>query len=374
MQVINLEKLASKIDEKKIEELAELIDLTPALNEVLKKVNELKESGALDVLVNYAYIGKTMRDMLNDDAIQNLGVITSSLLEVGKTISQPEVFHNTMKVINNMSTLSDVLDKIKMMEDDGTLDVLVNASYTLKTMKDMLNDEAIQTIASTLSGSLELLKVVNNHLDPLKQVLEKSSAISDLVNRLDQMRSDGTLDVLVNYAYIGKTMRDMLNDDAIQNLGKYVSNLLEIMKEMDDTTIHSIKRAMKRLNLVNNVLEKVEELSNNGALDVALNLAYAAKTLRDMLNDEAITHISEYVSQFLEVYPKAMDFLEYTFSEVPYKIIRAMTSEEVKKGLESPPQVSIGGLIRLLSDPEVQRGLGVLFTLVRAIGKEFTPR
>ncbi|TRM84692.1 hypothetical protein DJ526_11865, partial [Sulfolobus sp. A20-N-G8] len=65
MQVINLEKLASKIDEKKIEELAELIDLTPALNEVLKKVNELKESGALDVLVNYAYIGKTMRDMLN---------------------------------------------------------------------------------------------------------------------------------------------------------------------------------------------------------------------------------------------------------------------------------------------------------------------
>ncbi|TRM92622.1 hypothetical protein DJ526_05465, partial [Sulfolobus sp. A20-N-G8] len=173
---------------------------------------------------------------------------------------------------------------------------------------------------------------------------------------------------------IGKTMRDMLNDDAIQNLGKYVSNLLEIMKEMDDTTIHSIKRAMKRLNLVNDVLEKVEELNNNGALDVVLNLAYAAKTLRDMLNDEAITHISEYVSQFLEVYPKAMDFLEYTFSEVPYKIMRAMTSEEVKKSLESPPQVSIGGLIRLLSDPEVQRGLGVLFTLVRAIGKEFTPR
>ncbi|TRM78129.1 hypothetical protein DJ528_05330 [Sulfolobus sp. B5] len=374
MQVINLEKLASKIDEKKIEELAELIDLTPALNEVLKKVNELKESGALDVLVNYAYIGKTMRDMLNDDAIQNLGTITSSLLEVGKVISQPEVFHDTMKVIHNMSTLSDVLDKVKMMKDDGTLDVLVNASYTLKTMKDMLNDEAIQTIASTLSGSLELLKVVSNHLDPLKQVLEKSSTISDLINRLEQMKSDGTLDVLVNYAYIGKTMRDMLNDDAIQNLGKYVSNLLEIMKEMDDTTIHSIKRAMKRLNLVNDVLEKVEELNNNGALDVVINLAYAAKTLRDMLNDEAITHISEYVSQFLEVYPKAMDFLEYTFNEVPYKIMRAMTSEEVKKSLESPPQVSIGGLIRLLSDPEVQRGLGVLFTLVRAIGKEFTPR
>jgi hypothetical protein len=42
MQTINLEKIASKIDEKKIDELAELVDLTPALNEALKRLMSLR--------------------------------------------------------------------------------------------------------------------------------------------------------------------------------------------------------------------------------------------------------------------------------------------------------------------------------------------
>jgi len=128
------------------------------------------------------------------------------------------------------------------------------------------------------------------------------------------------------------------------------------------------------MRLIENVLNKVEELDRNGALDVAFDIAYVAKTLRDMLNDEAITHLSSYVSQFLEVYPKAMDFFEITLSNVPYRMMRAIASEEVKKTLESPPRVSLGGIIRLLSDPEIQRGLGVIFTVIRAIGKEFSTK
>ncbi|MEM4912289.1 MAG: DUF1641 domain-containing protein, partial [Metallosphaera sp.] len=76
----------------------------------------------------------------------------------------------------------------------------------------------------------------------------------------------------------------------------------------------------------------------------------------------------------LEVYPKAMDFFEITLSNVPYRMMRAIASEEVKKTLESPPQISLGGIVRLLSDPEIQRGLGVIFTVIRAIGKEFSTK
>jgi uncharacterized protein YjgD (DUF1641 family) len=374
MQAINLEKLASKIDEKKIEELAELIDLTPALNEVLKKVNELKETGGLDAIVNSAYVAKTLRDMLNDEAIQNLGGILSSLLELGKALSKREVFENTMSIINNIDVLSDVTNKLKLMRDDGTLDVLINMSYSIRTLRDMLNDDAIQTLGNVLSSSLELLKFTSQNSEAIKTILDKSAVISELLTRLDNMRADGTLDVLMNSAYVAKTLRDMLNDEAIQNLGKYISNILEIMKEMDDETIQSIKTTMKKLKTVNNVLAKVEELDTNGALNVVIDLAYVAKTLRDMLNDDAITHLSEYLSQFLEVYPKALDFFNITFSEIPFKMLRAITSDEVKKSLESPPQVSLGGIIRLLSDPEIQRGLGVIFTIIRAIGKEFTTK
>ncbi|WP_016730362.1 helical membrane plugin domain-containing protein [Saccharolobus islandicus] len=374
MQTINLEKIASKIDEKKIDELAELVDLTPALNEALKKVNELKESGALDAIVNSAYVVKTFRDMLNDEAIQSLGNIVSSLLEFGKAISKPKIFENMMAIMDNSDVLADFVNKLKILKEDGTLDVLVNMVYTVRTLRDMLNDEAIQNLASTVSSSLEIMKLITQKAEPVKVLLDKSSVINDLLARLEEMKNDGTLDVLMNSAYVVKTFRDMLNDEAIQSLGRYISNSLEIIKEIDDDTLKSIKSTVKKMRLIENVLNKVEELDRNGALDVAFDIAYVAKTLRDMLNDEAITHLSSYVSQFLEVYPKAMDFFEITLSNVPYRMMRAIASEEVKKTLESPPRVSLGSIIRLLSDPEIQRGLGVIFTVIRAIGKEFSTK
>jgi uncharacterized protein YjgD (DUF1641 family) len=215
------------------------------------------------------------------------------------------------------------------------------------------------------------MKELNKNFSHVKQLIDKSPVLSEVLTRLDTMKNDGTLDTLVNSAYAVKTFKDMLTDDAIQNIGNYISNLLEIMKELDYNTLQSIKSTMKKLGTINDVLDKVEELNNTGALDAAMNLAYAAKTMRDMLNDDALTHISAYVSQFLEAYPKAMKFLDVALSDVPNRIVRAVTSEEVKKGIESPPQVSLGNLIKLMSDPTIQRGLGVLFVLVRAIGNEF---
>lgn len=217
-------------------------------------------------------------------------------------------------------------------------------------------------------------KIDEKKIDELAELMDLTPALNEALKKVNELKESGALDAIVNSAYVVKTFRDMLNDEAIQSLGRYISNSLEIMREIDDETLKSIKSTMKKMRLIENVLTKVEELDKNGALDVAFDMAYVAKTLRDMLNDEAITHLSSYVSQFLEVYPKALDFFEIAFSNVPYRMMRAIASEEVKKTLESPPKVSLGGIVRLLSDPEIQRGLGVIFTVIRAIGKEFSTK
>nr|WP_252973125.1 DUF1641 domain-containing protein [Saccharolobus solfataricus] len=151
-------------------------------------------------------------------------------------------------------------------------------------------------------------------------------------------------------------------------------NLEKLASKIDEKKIDELAELMDLTPALNEALKKVNELKESGALDAIVNSAYVVKTFRDMLNDEAITHLSSYVSQFLEVYPKALDFFEIAFSNVPYRMMRAIASEEVKKTLESPPKVSLGGIVRLLSDPEIQRGLGVIFTVIRAIGKEFSTK
>jgi hypothetical protein len=174
MQSVNLDKLMNKIDDKKIEELSKLLDLLPTLNETLAKVNELKESGALDAIINMGYLSKTLKDMLNDEAIQSLGSIISSLLEFGKIVSQEDVFENLKELVDNSATLADVVKRLKSMKEDGTLDILVNSAYTLKTLKDMLNDEAIQTLGKYVSNLLDLAKEFDDEtISQMKHVVKK---------------------------------------------------------------------------------------------------------------------------------------------------------------------------------------------------------
>ncbi|MCY0859166.1 MAG: DUF1641 domain-containing protein [Sulfolobaceae archaeon] len=229
METVNLEKLVEKLDQKKIDELSEFLDLLPTVNDVLKKVNELKESGALDVLVNSAYILKTLKDMINDEVVTGLGEMTSAYIELGKELADPKIYNNLLELLENVEGLVEVSRKLSVMKNDGTLDVLVNSAYILKTLKDMINDEALE-------------------------------------------------------------------------------------------------------------------------------------------------HVSTYISQFLEAYPKAIDFLNMALREVPYRMVKAITSEETKKSLENPPQLRLLDVLRMFNDPDVQRGFGVLFTLIKAIGKEYSSK
>ncbi|MFP3064273.1 MAG: DUF1641 domain-containing protein [Sulfolobus sp.] len=374
MQSVNIDKLMNKIDDKKIEELGKLLDHLPTINETLAKVNELKESGALDAIINMGYLSKTLKDMLNDEAIQSLGSIISSLLEFGKIVSEEDVFENLKDLVDNSATLADVVKRLKSMKEDGTLDILVNSAYTLKTLKDMLNDEAIQTLGKYVSNLLDLAKEFDDEtISQMKHVVKKVSTINHVLTKVEELQNTGAMDALMDSAYALKTLKDMLNDEAMQNLAKYTSNLLELLREFDEGTITSLKSVIRRVRTVDSVLVKLEELESNGTLDVIFNLAYGAKTLKDMLNDDALVRIASYLSTFLEAYPKAMEFLNIALGDVPYRLVKAISSEEVKKTLENPPQISLGGIIRQLSDPDVQRGLGVMFTILKYIGKEFSP-
>ena len=57
-----------------------------------------------------------------------------------------------------------------------------------------------------------------------------------------------------------------------------------------------------------------------------------------------------------------------------------MMAKAMEKGLaetftpevmQDPPRVGLAGLFKQLSDPEVQKALGVLFLLLKALGKAF---
>lgn len=85
--------------------------------------------------------------------------------------------------------------------------------------------------------------------------------------------------------------------------------------------------------------------------------------IMSFLNDQAIQDLSGLMAQLL----KLVNGL--TGSDLPDLFEAALMDPEFDKALIDPPKIGMFGLINALGDEDTQRGLGILMTLVKALGK-----
>jgi len=168
----NIEEIVKKIDDKTIKEIEGVIENLEVMNELLKKVRALKESGALDSIINFSYMTKTLSDMLNEDAINNLSNIVSALIEISAPLSNPKVLNSYNELISRLDVIAELVKYLKEMKDSGALEAVINFGYVVKTLKDMLTEDAINNLSTFISTLLELSDELNRVLPSIKQYLE----------------------------------------------------------------------------------------------------------------------------------------------------------------------------------------------------------
>ncbi|MEM0173964.1 MAG: DUF1641 domain-containing protein [Sulfolobaceae archaeon] len=168
----SLESIAKKIDDKTIKELEELLAHLEVLNEVLRKVKALKESGTLDAVINFSYLAKTLSDMLTEDAVNNISNMVSALMEISSPFSNPKIMNNYNEIISKLDVIAELLKYLKELKDSGALDAIISFGYILKTLKDMLTEDTINNIANVTSTLLELSDELNKTLPAIRKYLE----------------------------------------------------------------------------------------------------------------------------------------------------------------------------------------------------------
>jgi uncharacterized protein YjgD (DUF1641 family) len=214
-----------------------------------------------------------------------------------------------------------------------------------------------------------LSKFDQEKVEQISRLMDNLHSLNDALSRLDELNRSGTLDVVISSMYALKTLKDMLNDDALQKLSGYVSSVLEVLSALDEESTAAAKSIIAKLSSLNRLLDRVEELQRNGALDAVMDLAYALKTLKDMLNDDALHDLADKISVAVDFVARGHEFLDYINSPIFQVLGKVVTSEELRKSIQEPSPIGLGKLISSLRDPEVQRGLGVVLALLKGIGK-----
>lgn len=100
-----------------------------------------------------------------------------------------------------------------------------------------------------------------------------------------------------------------------------------------------------------------------GDVEAVLDLIRTARILQDYINDQTAHGIADITSTVLKLTNAIMctDLVEV--------MERAVQDPELDKAILNPPKVGPGGLIRQMGDEDFQKGMGILITLVKAIGR-----
>ncbi len=98
-------------------------------------------------------------------------------------------------------------------------------------------------------------------------------------------------------------------------------------------------------------------------VEALLDLARTVRIMQDYMNDQTAHGIAQLASVVLKV-ANAM-----ASTELVDVIERGLQDPQLDKALLDPPAVSLSGLLRQMKEDDLQKGLGVVLELLKAIGR-----
>lgn len=146
-------------------------------------------------------------------------------------------------------------------------------------------------------------------------------------------------------------------------------DLSKLVSKIDSQKIEELSKLLDLLPQLTELLQIIKELKETGTLDVVLDFIYTIREARDMLTDDVLQSLASLASW-------ALDLVKRLSSNSAFvdKVVDAITSDEMEQALQNPPKVTLGGIIKMLRDPDVQRGLGIVFSILKALGAEAKSR
>ena len=110
--------------------------------------------------------------------------------------------------------------------------------------------------------------------------------------------------------------------------------------------------------------EEIFEKIDGETIDTIKELVHTTRLLQSFLNDQIVADVSKLATPLLKLLNAVAS------SDIADILERAMQYPEVDRALINPPKVGgLFGLLGAMKDDDVKRGLGIMFTILKALGK-----
>ncbi|WP_448566404.1 DUF1641 domain-containing protein [Thermus sp.] len=156
---------------------------------------------------------------------------------------------------------------------------------------------------------------------------------------------------------------------AQMGVGETLAENLGLLMEPKNLQLLSLlARYVEQAEALEKLAETLEKLDKSGALAFMGHLSENFGEGLGMLMEPQLLRLISHGANVLDILSRIEPAAIGMMASAMQKGLAETFTPEV---MRDPPRVGLAGILKQLSDPEVQKALGVLFLLLKALGKAF---
>ncbi|WP_456465980.1 DUF1641 domain-containing protein [Persephonella sp.] len=209
----------------------------------------------------------------------------------------------------------------------------------LDVMTNALTDEMVERTASNFEKVVELIDKLN---DP-----NMAEAIDKLVKNAETLNK--SLENLIGTTTALSTMLNAFTDSMVEKMAGTAGEMGELMDEANRANIKDIVPYVGKMNAGNN-------------MEALVDLVNAVGVMRNALTDSMVERLVALITDI------TVNLARFRVEEIGTAAFSSI--EKASKEIEEhPPKLGISGLLKVMKDPEVQKGLIFALYLIKDLSK-----
>ncbi|MFB6082088.1 MAG: DUF1641 domain-containing protein [Halanaeroarchaeum sp.] len=152
---------------------------TASIENAMDTLLELEQSGTLDDLAEAANVVSLAKEAMEDEMVVSMMHMASRLAEAGDGLATDETVRMADTMGANAGDLETALEKMIVLEQDGTLDDLAEAANTISLAAEALDDDMVSSVVGAAGQAGELLDAAAGEPQALRNLEVLMAALGD---------------------------------------------------------------------------------------------------------------------------------------------------------------------------------------------------
>ncbi|NMP21896.1 DUF1641 domain-containing protein [Sulfobacillus harzensis] len=251
----------------------------------------------------------------------------------------------------------------------ATIDVADETLQELTTLLAAVRDSATPGLAERISQMLVALGAVAAEVEPdrasllVESAMQASDSLAKTLEQLDQWHRTGVWDSLAELVSLGAALKDSATPQIAERIASLAIGLGQVADEVGPGLVETVSAVERHGLVLRETIEEIARWHQDGTWETLTETVTLMRALNDSLTPHMVARTVEMVTTLGNALAEALDSGLLDFG---IRLGEALAKANADASQDTT-RVTAMGLVRSIKEPEMQRSVKLLMSLMRRL-------